>query len=268
MPHKNPEVRKKYLKDYRSRNKDFVARLQRDFYVANADRLRSYACEWRRKISDDVKKWFGGVCACCGEGWLDMLTLDHKANDGGGMKRAHHQSTYYRIWKAFMTGDVPAIGEILKSFDNLCWNCNLSKRHGGICRHKRGPLSGEGEQYRTVYMRNSQRRAVALLGGKCVCCAEGEPEFLCVEHINNDGHLARRNKNGTRDAYSDYFAILRAFREKDGPAILAVRAKFQAMCHNCNQSKRINGVCLHKRPVATRHGEFPYATLVPTGTCG
>ncbi len=68
---------------------------------------------------------YGNHCVCCGETDLDFLTLDHRENDGGQLRRFRSQS-YTRI--------------IFDGFPNylqvLCWNCNMGKSaHKGVCPH-------------------------------------------------------------------------------------------------------------------------------------
>lgn len=75
----------------------------------------------------------------------------------------------------------------------------------------------------------------AAYGGPiCACCGETEPNFLTIDHINNDGHLHRKNTPGATNLYTH----LRARGFPSG---------FQVLCMNCNFGKARNkGVCPHK----------------------
>jgi hypothetical protein len=72
-----------------------------------------------------------------------------------------------------------------------------------------------------------QRQAVLnLLGNKCACCGESEPEFLTVDHVNNDGYL-EKSPAGNRIRGSGYYP-------KCIKAIQAGSKAYQLLCWNCN----------------------------------
>lgn len=75
-------------------------------------------------------------------------------------------------------------------------------------------------------------------GDKCACCGETEPAFLTVDHINNDGHIARK-KDGTGGS-NFYRKLANAILEGKCPNDL------QLLCRNCNWGKHVNGgICPH-----------------------
>lgn len=70
------------------------------------------------------------------------------------------------------------------------------------------------------------------LGAVCACCDEANPAFLCLDHINNDGHIERKRNN-------QIIAIAR----KSGWD----KTKYQVLCFNCNMAKsNFGGTCPHK----------------------
>lgn len=69
-------------------------------------------------------------------------------------------------------------------------------------------------------------------GGVCICCGESEVEFLCIDHVNNDG-----NKHRKEIEMPIYRWLKKQGFPKDG---------FQILCFNCNHAKRF-GVCPHQR---------------------
>lgn len=69
---------------------------------------------------------------------------------------------------------------------------------------------------------------------KCNCCGELEILFLSIDHINNDG-AEHRKKIGGSGTTMYYWLIRNNFP-----------TGFQVLCFNCNQGKRILGVCPHK----------------------
>jgi hypothetical protein len=231
---------------YRLRHREFVLSLQARYRKDRLVPMRQKARLYREHLSSRVKTLLGGACACCGESRFEMLTLDHINNDGGGAKRPHHATTYYRVKKELESGDENRVSAVKKSFQLMCWNCNLSKRNGGECYHKRGPQGDEGKSRTLVYMLEYGRQVKRFLGGQCVCCGEKVMEFLALDHIYNDGHLEPRNKNGTRNVYKSYIDIIRAFKLNNETEIKRIRSRFQILCHNCNQSKKILGRCSHQ----------------------
>jgi len=70
---------------------------------------------------------------------------------------------------------------------------------------------------------------------KCVCCGETELEFLCLDHIENDGN---KDRQITGRGNTFYFWL----RKNNYPKL-----NIQVMCFNCNNSKKLGGVCIHKR---------------------
>lgn len=101
---------------------------------------------------------------------------------------------------------------------------------------------------RAHYQRNKERKRKAALeyhykykdavfaaygGYICACCGETERQFLCIDHVRNDGADHRR-KIGRRVIYQ--WIALNGFPPG-----------FQVLCANCNLGKQLNGgLCPHK----------------------
>lgn len=62
---------------------------------------------------------------------------------------------------------------------------------------------------------------------KCVCCGETEVDFLCLDHINNDGNV-KRKLIGSGNVF--YFWL----RKNKYPQM-----SIQVLCANCNLKKQI-----------------------------
>lgn len=75
---------------------------------------------------------------------------------------------------------------------------------------------------------------ITKYGGKCVCCQESTPEFLAIDHINNDGNIERKNLSASMLIYKLW----------KSPTIID---KYQLLCHNCNAAKAFHGQCPHQR---------------------
>lgn len=98
------------------------------------------------------------------------------------------------------------------------------------------------KEIKTKAILKIKKEAFSLLGvnpPKCECCGEKEINFLCIDHIKNDGNKERQELKlrGGSDFY-------RFIRNKYNPAL---ERKYQILCFNCNNGKRINkGICPHK----------------------
>lgn len=77
-------------------------------------------------------------------------------------------------------------------------------------------------------------KVIQAYGGKCVCCGEYIPDFLNVDHINNDG--AEERKKGLKGDKLFRYLITNNFPKN-----------YQILCFNCNYSKFLNGgKCIHQ----------------------
>lgn len=94
---------------------------------------------------------------------------------------------------------------------------------------------------REWYDRNKERKAkqwkkkrlkvINHYGGECVCCKEGQIEFLALDHVNNDG---KQHRAGIKINIYDW-AIKNNFPKN-----------LQVLCHNCNLAKAFYGYCPHE----------------------
>ena len=80
-----------------------------------------------------------------------------------------------------------------------------------------------------------RREVLAAYGGQCACCGERTPEFLQVDHINNDGAAHRRSIS--RKSGEPFAKWLRRNGWPPG---------FQLLCANCNSAKGFYGACPHE----------------------
>ncbi len=76
-----------------------------------------------------------------------------------------------------------------------------------------------------------KRAAMDFLGGFCACCGESVLDMLTVDHIHNDGYTERRGN-----------IINKVLSSND-------RAKYQALCLNCNHAKGNGRECDHQKKV-------------------
>src|SRR3990167_2477768 len=104
-----------------------------------------------------------------------------------------------------------------------------------------------------VHMQVLRLQALFKLGGRCACCGESQREFLCLDHVRDDGADQRRQHNVGRKMYR---AILTCPSEA---------SRYQVLCFNCNYGKKL-GLCPHRWGHALRPRDraiFPryWATL-------
>lgn len=116
--------------------------------------------------------------------------------------------------------------------DGLCGYCRskplLDKTACGECR-KVVRDSGRNKRLR------AKRLVLTAYGGLCQCCGEARPEFLAVDHINNDGKLDRELVGSSSRFY--YWLIRNSFPKN----------RYQLLCFNCNFAKAAYGECPHIR---------------------
>jgi hypothetical protein len=82
--------------------------------------------------------------------------------------------------------------------------------------------------------KEARRRVLVEYGGRCNCCGETEPAFLCIDHIHNDGKEHRKEVGNSMV----YRWLLRNGCPKD---------RFQLLCYNCNMTKEFYGECPHQK---------------------
>ncbi len=84
----------------------------------------------------------------------------------------------------------------------------------------------------------TKREAMEAYGGVCACCGETEPDFLSIDHMNNDGAEHRRQLGGRNYGGTNMYRWLRQNDYPEG---------FQVLCYNCNLAKGFAGSCPHSR---------------------
>lgn len=77
---------------------------------------------------------------------------------------------------------------------------------------------------------------IEAYGGKCVCCGETEPQFLTIDHINNDGYSKRLAGEGSGAT------LYMKLKKLDWP-----KEEYQLLCMNCNFAKGHFGCCPHTK---------------------
>jgi hypothetical protein len=95
-----------------------------------------------------------------------------------------------------------------------------------------------GKRERNAKVKDEVYRAYG--GYRCVCCGETIPEFLTIDHINNDGAAHRKAITSKGRSSSD--ALLHWLKRNGYPK------GFQILCWNCQWGKqKCGGICPHQK---------------------
>lgn len=93
---------------------------------------------------------------------------------------------------------------------------------------------------RKEYARQAARKLraefLAAYGGRCECCGESEPAFLCLDHVNRDG-VRDRAATGGRNT-----GVIRRLKREGWP-----RDGYRLLCANCNTATAWGRECPHQR---------------------
>lgn len=90
--------------------------------------------------------------------------------------------------------------------------------------------------WQTAYRRTLRAQMIEAYGSCCKCCGEFQPEFLQLDHVENDGHVDRKVHRTSNKLLAH---LKRAGWPQD---------RSQLLCANCNFGKLMNGgVCPQTR---------------------
>lgn len=211
--------RKKEAKRYANPEKrlKIVAGVKK-YRLENRDRIVLKRREKRASLRAEVVGALGGRCVECGESRIEFLAVDHIHGDGAVHRKAVGKDCVYQ--------DIKRLGFPTDRFRVLCHN------------HNEGELAPlETVSKELAYYRRVRARLLAGLGGKCECCGETDPRFLCLDHVEGRG-IDHYRSRGPIGVYLD--AIRSGFP----------RDRFRALCFNCNKARSSYGTCPH---AARRH---------------
>jgi len=116
-----------WCKENKERRNQRDRERRRNGETPNVNATRKY----RLKRKQECISAYGGKCTCCGEPHLEMLTIDHKYNNG-----AEHRKTFTQGGSAFY--NLLRKLRFPPEYQCLCFNCNYSRYLGdGRCIHER-----------------------------------------------------------------------------------------------------------------------------------
>jgi hypothetical protein len=192
--------------------------------VNNREKKNTNSRNSARKLRKKTVAAVGDRCICCGESESTFHDIHHKQNTGAiHRKEIRHMGTKYH-------NNILRSDNISEQYAILCCNCNHgSARNQNICPHDKimpksyaepkiypaGNIqcSRCGENYsseafekdgrkkckncRLIDSRAKDQKLIdecftAYGGYICACCGEMQRLFLCIDHINNDGAIHRK----------------------------------------------------------------------------
>lgn len=178
----------------------------------------------------------GNQCVACGVVELEFLTLQHKLGGGGKHFANRDVEGVYK--------DVVNDPDRSQKYEVLCANCNTldSKRRVFETRS-----DSKGYQYK--HRDKLRSEAFKLISNDkvcCNCCGDGFDDIqkLSVDHIIP----FRTDSEGPRSGTELHRWVLSKQLPEETERR---RKKFQLLCHNCNKSKGVGDVCIHKRKSAS-----------------
>lgn len=122
---------------------------------------------------------------------------------------------------------------------NICIRCGEQLADDGIYVNYRKAGRWEckicDRERSRLRVREIKLRVIIGYGGKCECCGETIPEFLTIDHINNDGKEHRLTFKASIHLYQ--YLIKNNFP----------RECFRLLCMNCNWSRALFGICPHEK---------------------
>jgi len=129
-----------YLAEYRAKAKQAYynnreARLaqRKQYYWEHREEEKAKNRSYYHKLRLECLIAYGGnppQCACCGERYIEFLTIDHIIG-GGHQHRLKLKGGGQEIYRYLRKANFPL------GYRVLCWNCNVAIGFYGICPHQR-----------------------------------------------------------------------------------------------------------------------------------
>lgn len=115
---------------WRKTNRERMRASCRLYYEKHKDRQKEKYRKRNQELRLKCLIFYSGnppECACCGEGHIEFLTIDHINNDGAEHRRQLGVGKSFYRW--LIKENFP------DGFRVLCYNCNCSLGHYGRCPH-------------------------------------------------------------------------------------------------------------------------------------
>jgi hypothetical protein len=187
--------------------------------------------EENRNLKIQVFESLGGlICINCGEKEFEFLTLQHKL--GGG--KEHRQSM---TWKALLK---QVLSDPLKhkKYEVLCANCNHLDSVQRFEFSRKNSVKSQRQRKLEMDQKLLSIKIISATNNPvCACCFFSNFQALCVDHIipYSSFKFGPRNSNTLNRQIID--GIL---------SVQECKKYLQILCFNCNQSKGIGKLCIHR----------------------
>lgn len=166
------------------------------------------------------------TCRKCGE--VKALGEFYKSKESQDGLYRHCKTCQNAMTKDWFKRNKQRVNELAREFHHRHRDKRITYMRDYYSKNRKRETMKAVDRYR-----KNRDEVIAHYGSVCKCCGEATREFLCIDHVNNDGHLHRRAINQCRIA--DWLIA-----NKYPPG-------FQLLCANCNTGKKINsGTCPHE----------------------
>jgi len=207
-----PKCQQKAI-EYREEHYEELCENKRNYYYTHDGREKARAGLW--KLKKPIFDTLGYSCAFCEEKNVNVLTIDHKNNDGAKDRRGRDCNAPFRdLRDAGYPED-----KIKEKYQILCCNCNFSKNRRVYLDLPEEQLNRFQKRFKTLW-----KKAFEFFG-PCPCGCDNL-KFLSIDHKNNNG--AEKRRNGEKKGV----ALLVKFNQLDWPESL--KEEYQLSCFNCN----------------------------------
>jgi hypothetical protein len=132
MPHKDPQKRKEYQRQYYLKNRERKIAQVCANQKKNRAKRNEYQRKYHQRIRLEVIRHYGGKCACCGETEEAFLQMDHIDGNGNEHRRQIEKEKGGRVPMTYWLRQNGFPG----GFQVLCANCNMAKWRLGKCPHE------------------------------------------------------------------------------------------------------------------------------------
>ena len=113
---------------YRMAHKTELDAYDKTYNASHKSEMAAYAAARYAALKFETIEFYGGKCACCGEGHIQFLTIDHI--NGDGAERREREGLGGALYQWLKKNGYPS------GFQVLCYNCNCAKRDGDHCPHQ------------------------------------------------------------------------------------------------------------------------------------
>ena len=157
-------------------------------------------------------------CVHCGETNINMLALDHINNNANqdNSSRGGQTGVFRRAFKL----------KNKTQYQTLCYNCNWKKHIANL--KSKWKNTKESIRQRNIHQQEKTTCIAHYSNNqnKCCKCGNNDIEVLCLDHINDDGNIHRKEVAGINKG-----SIYRWLIKNNFPSLL------QVLCLNCNIEK-------------------------------